>query len=107
MTTTSGLLHAQAIFSVAFPLFLTGLYNLCSEAGRYHHEICQAKHPCENKAVHCSHVGTFPHHPLEEDEGRNTVQTHTVFHMASQQWDKSLWSTEKPYTSANTNVNKN
>lgn len=52
-------------------------------------------------------MGTVPHHLiLEEDEGINTVQTHILFHMAWQKWDKSLWSTEKPYTSVNTNVNK-
>lgn len=51
-------------------------------------------------------MSTFPHHPLEEEEGINIVQTHILFHMAWKQWDMSLWSTEKPYTSVNTNVNK-
>lgn len=51
-------------------------------------------------------MGTFPHHPLGEDQGINPVQTHILFHMAWLQWDKSLWSTEKLYTSANANMNK-
>lgn len=59
------------------------------------------------KQVHCSHMGTLPHDPLEKDDGINTMPTHILFPMAWQQWDKSLWSTEKVYTSASTNVNKN
>lgn len=62
--------------------------------------------PVKTRQSALQSLGTFPHHLLEEDEGINPVQIHILFHMAWWQRDKSLWSIEKPYTCANTNVNR-